>query len=514
MRTAASILGALVLLAALGAARPAAAQSDVDPIPRPGGGAFDPRVGTFPGGYRLPPLEPSRRVDVGGDEPLALGQVLASVERHHPTLESARQRVRAAEGEQLAAEGGFDLGLEARGWASPEGYYDWGRADVSLEQATPLWGTSVYAGWRVGRGGDIPDYYGRYRTLDLGELRAGVRVPLWRDGPIDSRRARIWGAAHATDAEEASLEARRLTMRLDATRAYWTWVAAGLRYEVLAELLALAERRDGQIAARVSAGAIPPIESLENRRVIVSRRTSLVSARRALEQAAIALSLHVRRDDGRPHVVDAGRVPTELTRLETLTVSLRQEVEAAWGRRPELERYRALVERQRVAVDLAENQFSPRIDLSVGASIDIGSGSTTERQRLGPAVLEGSVRVSFPLQFREARGGIARTRAELGALRADAQLARERIATQVQDAFSAVRAAEERLELARQSAEIAWAVADAERRRFELGATQLFIVNLREQAAGEARAVLVDAEALLHMAHAQWHAAIAAPLAE
>lgn len=469
---------------------------------------IDPRLATL-GGGTFTSLTPSDRLDIGGGEPLTLGQVLTSVERHHPTLEAALERVRAAEGEQLAAEGGFDLSLTATGWAAPQGYYDWGRADVQLDQPTPLWGTTFSAGWRIGRGGDIPVYYGQYQTLDLGEARVGVRVPLWRDGPIDGRRARMWRAGHTTDAERADLDARILQIRLDATQYYWTWVAAGRKYRVASELLDLAEDRDAQIAARVRAGALPAIESLENRRVIVGRRASLVSARREVERAAIALSLYTRHDDGRPRVMPPSRMPEPSAPPDPLVANVRAEVEAAWARRPEMERYRALLDRQRVSVELAENQLSPRIDLGVGASVDLGSGTAVEQDVLGTPVVEGSVLVSFPLQFREARGGIARTRAELAALHADAQLLRDRIAAQVQDAFSAVRAAEERVALAREAANVEAAVAEAERRRFELGATELFIVNMREQNAAAARAVLVDAEAVLEIAHAQWRAATA-----
>lgn len=485
---------------------------DVPPAPIDGAG-LDPRRVIFPGGYRLSDLAGSERIDVGGGEPLTLGQILASVERHHPTLEAERQRVRAARGERLAAEGGFDLNLTAAGWAAPVGYYDWGRADVRLDQATPLWGASLYAGWRIGRGGDIPDYYGGYETLDYGEIRAGVRVPLWRDGPIDARRARLWRAEHGADAQEASLRARMLRMRLEAADAYWSWVAAGLKYRVTADLLDLAERRDEQITARARSGAIPPIEALENRRVILARRTSLVSARRGLERAAIRLSLYYRRDDGSPRVPRGERLPGAIEPAERMRVNLRREVRAAWARRPELERYESLIERQRVSVDYAENRFAPQIDVTVGTSVDLGSGDGTtaigtDRQTtLSPPVVEGSILVSLPLQFREARGGIEQSRAELAALRADAQLARDRVATEVQDAYSALSAAWDRVELARESAEVAGAVAEAERRRFELGSTQLFIVNLREQAAAEARATVVDAEASLLVAQAAWAAA-------
>jgi cobalt-zinc-cadmium efflux system outer membrane protein len=476
----------------------------------PRGEGLDPMTMELPGGYRLTPLEPSERIDLGGGAPLTLERVLASAAQHHPSLEAARQDVRAAQGERLAAESAFDLGLTARAWGSPHGYYDWGRADVMLEQPTPLWGLSLYTGWRIGRG-DIPDYYGEHATLDLGEVRTGIRIPLWQDGPIDARRARLWRAEPGVDVERADLDARALRTRLEAASAYWSWVGAGLRYRVASDLLDLAEARDRQILARVRAGAIPPIEALENRRVIVERRGSLVSARRSLERAAIALSLYYRDDDGRPLLVSPDQLPDAITRRDDLSIDLRRAIADALDRRPELDRFHAMIAGQRVTMELAENRLAPRIDVTLETSLDVGAGTPAENMVLGTPVVEGSVLISFPLQFSEARGGIERTRAELASTRADFQLARERVAAEVADAYSALRAAIERLRLARESADVATAVAEAERRRFELGATELFIVNLREQAAAAARAELADADAALQVAYAQWDVVIGLP---
>ncbi|MGF1464700.1 MAG: TolC family protein [Sandaracinaceae bacterium] len=462
--------------------------------------------------YELPPIGESERVEVGGGPVLTLGQVLSSVERLHPAIEAGRERIRAAEGERLAAEGGFDLMFRAFGFGAPVGYYDYARADISLEQPTPLWGTTFYAGWKFGRGGDFPPYYGQFETLTGGELRAGVRIPLWQDGPIDSRRGRLRQAQQGVQVAEAAFGGQMLEMRLDATQAYWGWVAAGRRYGIVAGLLDLAEERDDQIAARVRSGAIPAIESLENRRTILARREALISARRSLERAAIALSLFLRSEDGTPRVADASRVPTEVPSPGRLEVEIDQAVAEALERRPEMARFAALVERQEVSIALARNRFAPQIDITLGAAADVGSGNEVQQEVIGPPVLEGTLMIAMPLQFREARGGVARTRAELAALQADARLMRDRITTQVQDALSAVRAAEEQVELARQSAQVATAVAIAERRRFRLGAAQLFIVNLREQAAALARARLVDAEAAVEVARATWRAATAQPV--
>jgi cobalt-zinc-cadmium efflux system outer membrane protein len=465
----------------------------------------------FPGGYRLDPLEPmdlpAAARDLGAGAALRLDEVIASVDAHHPPLEALAARARSAEGARLAAEGAFDPVLGARGFLTVFGYYEYGRLDVSVTQATPLWGTSFFAGWRIGRSVEIdrgfPEYYGQDETLDGGELRAGATVPLLRDGWIDARRATLWRAERATDAAEAELAARRLRVVYGATEAYLRWIAAGRKLEIALALARLAEDRDAQLAARSASGAIAPIEHLENRRAVLERRQAVVTAARALERAAIALGLFYRDEAGAPRTVGAARYPGLDERFAGDVPSEEEAVALALAQRPELERFRALRESAEIARDLAENQVLPRLDLTLSGSGDIGSTSDSSlRSRLSPPVAEGLVTLSIPLLLREGFGRRDAARADLEAVSADAELARDQITLEVRDAFSALRAAEQGVALATESREIAAAVAEAERARFEAGATTLLIVNLREATAAQAAASWVDARIDVEIAHA------------
>ena len=114
--------------------------------------------------------------------------------------------------------------------------------------------------------------------------------------------------------------------------------------------------------------------------------------------------------------------------------------------------------------------------------------------------------------MRRAAASIKR-RAELAALEADTELARDQIHLEVRDARSAVQAASEAIALAAEAEMVARAVADAERVRFDHGATSLLVVNLREAAAAAAAQAHVDARADLAVAHAMLEAAVGAPRA-
>jgi outer membrane protein TolC len=476
----------------------------------------------FPGGYQLGPLQPASVLEVGGGPALGLDEVIESVDRHHPALDAAQLRIAAAEGQRLAAEGAFDLGLTGRLFGSFLGYYEYGRADVQLTQPTPFWGTTFFGGWRIGRGfarGGIPDYYRYDETFDGGELRLGLNVPLWRDGPIDSRRATLWRSEHGVTAASEDFQARRLRVVLAASEAYWRWVAAGQRYLVLHALLRIAEDRDAQIGARAAAGAIPAIEHLENRRAILERRQALVVARRALEQRAIALSLYLRDGDGAPLVVSPRRVPERIAAPERVVEGEDASLARAVERRPELRRFAAQRRQAQVALDLADNQLSPRLDVTVTGALDVGGPGVSDPDRayqiqraLERPNLDALLSVQVPLQFREARGRIDQARAELGALDADLELATDQLRLEVRDARSAIAAAEESVALATDSEEVARAVALAERVRFDNGASSLLVVNLRETAAAQAAQARVDAQAELAIARALYDAATAEAL--
>lgn len=466
----------------------------------------------------LPPLQPLAGVPIpGGGVPLRLDEVLAVIDLRHPTLEAAAGKVRSAEGQERAAGAAFDPNFQAQGWAAPSGYYRYGRTDFVLSQATPVNGASLLAGWRLGRaleGSSIPGYYGHQETLTGGEFRAGLNVPLLRDGPIDARRAGITRTGLLVEAARAGAEAPLLRLRLAATEAWTRWAAAGARLRIARSLLALAEDRDRQIGDRVAAGALAAIEHLENRRTIMERRQGVVAAVRTVERTALTLAFHWRDEKGQPRVPDAMRLPLDGVSLGgsamDLPANLQAAVSQALAFRPELARWRALVAAGEVQAGLADNQVAPRFDLSAMGSVDVGGAPLAGQTAtvLSPPALEVGVTFQVPLGQREARGRAEAARADLGVLSAEARQQADQTRIEVQDAWSAVQRSLQALEQAQGAATVAGQVAEGERQRFQQGLGTLLLVNLREMAAARAEQSVVDAEADLGVARAQLRAAV------
>lgn len=421
---------------------------------------------------------------------LTLDMVLESVEQHYPQLVAADADVRAAEGDLLASEGGFDPTWQTRGTGIAGGYH-YGRLETRVDQPTPWWGVGFFGSYRLGRG-TIPPYYGEYYTGEYGALRAGVEVPLWRNGPIDRRRATLARSELGRTIAGLSREQQRIEVRRLAVTRYWEWLGAVRRFRVIGELLETARVRDGQILERVERGDLPRIEHVENRRVILQREGQLVTMRRALEQATIALSLFVRDREGEPLLVDASAAADEFPEpVELGAEAVRRAVDDAITARPEARRLRAQREQASVEARFAANQAAPEIDVLVAGSQHLGAAESYPK--LERPQIEVGIFIDIPLRNRAARGREQQASAMASSLDAQSELAEDRIRADVRDASSALTASIERLRLARGEYEVAVELERGERQRLELGSTTMLIVNLREQAAAEAAVRIVDA---------------------
>lgn len=442
-------------------------------------------------------------------QPLTLNDVLARTRQHHPLILAALRDQEVAEGEQLTARGSFDPLLRLRGDGTLVGYYQGGRLDLTLEQPTPLWGLSVFGGYRVSLG-KFADYDGKLETNEYGELRAGMQIPLWRNGPIDRRRANITRANLGTTAAKASVRLQRVELIRAATVRYWDWVAAGLRLRVAQSLETLAVARDEALRQRVSKGDAAAIERIDNQRALQQRMGLTAAARRSLEAASFELSLYVRGDEGQVLVPGLAQLPTALPLPPTAAIEQGEaRVQADFARactqRPDLQRLSLSKAQLQVERDWARNQAAPGIDAQVAVSQDLGPGLDSR----APTVLDASLLIDIPTLNRAAKGRVQAATAGMARLDAQLRLQGDRILLELRDALSAMEAARLRTQAATAEVALAARVENAERERFTLGDSTLFVVNLREQATVEAQLREIDATVEYYRALAGYHAALA-----
>lgn len=441
-------------------------------------------------------------IEAGRAAPLGVDEVVRRALEAHPLVQAASQERAIAAADLQSAEGGFDATWRTRAGVTPLGGYPSGRIDTVVEKPTPFGGTTFFAGYRWGSD-DFAVYDGKLETNQLGEIRAGVSAPLWRNGPIDRRRANVERAEAGTDVARWTIAQQRIDVGRAAALRYWEWVAAGHRVLLAERLLAITVARDAGIRARVESGDLPAIEADENQRAILQRRHLVVSAERSREQAAIALSLYLRDARGGPIAPDARRLPRPMPPPPAIPGDDVGALARALGQRPDRARLEPLRRQAEVEERWADNQLAPAIDVFAVGSQDLGEGDVKRE----PFELELGVLVEIPIERNQAEGRRAAARAALARIDAQESFATEQVLADLHDARSAMIAATRRLEIAGAERVLAERLTTAERDRFDLGESSLLLVNLREQAMLEAQAREVDASADAHRAHAAWLAA-------
>lgn len=442
---------------------------------------------------------------LAGEPPLSLTRVLRSLTRTHPTIEEARQLVLAARGDRLASEGAFDPKVQLGAKGQPLGTYDKGQLEALVTQVTPWWGVSFFAGWRRGFG-SFALYDGDLETLSGGEFSTGFSAPLWRDGPIDAMRARMQQADF--DVLSSKQKQRFVTLLLQnaAAHAYWNWVEAGQLLRVNQSLLEVASTRNAGLKRRIEKGDAAEILGVDNERILLDRRAKVVLSRQKVEQAAVKLSLYLRDAEGEPVRIPAQRLPDTLPTASPPSQSqLQRDIRHALRNRPDIALFSLAEQRQQVEAELQDNRVGPRIDLHGWLAKDFGTG----KDELRPLDLGIGLTVEIPLLLRKERGKRNAARAKLAAAKQKTRLGRDKVEAEIRVAHAAVVAASEVVVLARQQRIAAERMAAAERRRFELGETDLLSVNLRELSAAKAWSDEIEARANFQRARADYRTAAA-----
>ena len=458
----------LTLLACQAFASPSAAQN-IEPVGDP-----------------QPEIEEAAQPPVG--DVLTMREVLRSSARHAPEILAAAAQERQAAGRLLSTRGEFDMLFKGDGFSRVLGYYDGAKAEAKAYQPLTNNGGQVYAGYRVSRG-DFPIYEDQYFTNKLGEVSVGGVFSLLRDRLTDSRRTKL--AQAEADVSIASFERQMVAIGVQqrALDAYLQWVAAGQRVRGFRQLLNLAESRQSGIERGIRLGAQPAILSVENRQNIVQRCSNLVRAERTLDAAANDLSFFWRDALGRPVFPTSDLLPDEFPDLKSPLPVFGGLDRLA---RPDLSAILLRMDKARAERLLAENDLRPRLDVGVDVSKDLGAEGLGGPSRT-PLETKVGVTFSMPLQRRDAQGRSIAASAKIDELQRKHSQLEDEIVVRINRLAIRADAAEDQISLARQDASLAQQLAEAERRRLFLGASDLLTVNLREQALLQARINLLDA---------------------
>lgn len=381
----------------------------------------------------------------------------------------AQQYVSQARAE--AAKGSFDTRLGAKydnkRYPTSTGEF----ADIFIEKPTES-GIAFLAGYRKAEG---VQEYNNIKTGDDGELRVGVKVPVFAvvEG-VNERTFRYRSAA--LDARRSGSDAldNLRKLRFDVFHAYYVLLYRHETVALASQLLQRAQERLAFVQTKVQAGEIPQIEQLEARRQLLDREQRLLDAQNAY---GIALTALLRYLGLTPQVFDQRfalpplpmDAPAELTYADAL--------QQAYARRPDLASLRYETRRLELSNEYIAVQQYPRFNVALYGVHDFQYDNGVKI----------SVDMDFPLERRVYHGQKREVAKRRRAVEEVLRVKRIEIETGLSNRFNTVHILKRNIEKAQQEVAVARQLASAERKRFSLGAGELMMVNLRELATLEAQ---------------------------
>ncbi len=424
---------------------------------------------------------------------LMLEDVLGSSLRHYPQILESKAAIDAQKGAVTASQGIFDLELNNDSYARPSGFYNGRITDTRLEKRLEGTNTRVYGGYRVAEG-DFPIYEDKLFTNDGGEFSLGAMFSLLRNRAIDEERFSLMNNELQLNAAELDLLLTKISVQHQAMHAYAEWLAAGQVVQVRRDLLAIAEERQDALSQRAARGDVADIFVTENRQYIFARRAKLNEAERAFINAANKLSLFWRDEAGEPVSPTADALPARAPVLvRPQKDAAENDVLKAIEARPEFGVLDATIKQEENRLALGENRIMPKVDVGVETARDYGDGSPTRDETEGMVKLN----VSIPLQRRAGEGIVAQAKARLKELQYQRRLLDDQIRAEIRNILADIEAAEQNVALAEQEVQVALTMQRAEQERFTSGASDFFVVNLREDNVANAR--IKQAESVLKL---------------
>lgn len=417
---------------------------------------------------------------------LAPDAVLAASAEHFPDILEGLARRRAVESGVEEARGAFDLVFESEGKQYASGFYNGREVGARVRQEVAPLGASLYGGYRVSDG-TFPIYEDIRFTNTDGELKVGAVFSLLRDREIDERRFRVKDARLALEEADLELTLTQVGVQHKALVAYWRWAAAGRQLAVYEDLLKIARDRQAGLDQQVKAGARARIFLTENLQNIARRQRLATEAEREFVAATNNLSFYYRGADGAPVTPPRDALPPLALLTSPSGVEVRSaDFSALIAARPELRALGVSLDRAERRVALNRNALLPSLEALAEVSTDFGDIAEGGASRDSTDTVVG-LKFSAPLQRREARGKLRRAEADLEALEQRRRLAEDRIEVDLRNILLDLDTSSALMDIAAQEVDQSETMQRAERERFASGASDFFLVNIREETAADAR---------------------------
>lgn len=423
---------------------------------------------------------------------LTLQEFLAGVAAYSPLARNARLQQDQAQGALQMARGAFDPKLYAD-WQQKsfggKSYYTLGSTGMKVQSPFAL---SFKSEFNTARGAFLNP---EDKLPTAGQALLGANLPLLNGLLIDPYRAELQQARLGLPMAGATRQSQLNDLLFEAGLAFVDWSVAWAQVGIYQQAADIARFRLGGVVESFLQGDKPAVDTLETYILLQNRLFDLNEARLATKVAAQALEAFFwspNRPSPPGSPLSGGRQPAVFADTNAPILPLLDSFLVELPRHPEL---RLLgLELQQLAIErrLAAEQLKPRLDLSynlLGNGTDFtpanGAGNL-----LRDALLQNykwGLDFSFPLFLRKERGKLALTTLKQETTTNKLQQKQADLEVKMRNYFSELQNSASQIALYRSISDNYQRLLDAERVKFDLGESSVFLLNTREQKLLEAQ---------------------------
>lgn len=401
---------------------------------------------------------------------LSENDVARSVLDNFSLIQEAELKAKSAQGELTSAEGAFDHKLIFKSRNSIEHKYDNKYFETTIERQTALGGTSLVAGHRQGLG-NFPAYDGKYQTSGAGEIFAGLSFPILRNRKTDEFRTNLRLKQIENNQAELEAKLKRMIYLHKAISLYYKWILETQKLKINKGIFDLALKRQDMLEKKFKAGDIEKIKLIDNQRALDKRSGDIVKNEIELNKIRAELGIYLRGKNG--EVID---LPTEASPEFILQKNESYLLSTDISLSPQLKILNLEIEKLKLESLFFDQSKLPGLNFDLLGAKEMSNNQPYDSERMVVGI-----KFDYPLENRKAEGKSVSYFYKVLAVEKNKQYLESELTQQINFFIKASNDSKARWEILNKEFEGTQKMAEAEKSKWAQGASDLFVVNLREQ---------------------------------
>lgn len=391
---------------------------------------------------------------------------------NHPVVKMAGLQVDYAAADLMMARGGFD----------PKVFSDFDRKSIGGEDyynhwisqlKVPIWGGIDLKVEREQNAGSRLN-----PELSSRQTFTGFSVPIGKGLLMEERRSTLFQSRIYQDMSVAEQQKMVNKIVFSGAKDYWEWY---LSYQILqlnSEAYQLASDRFNLVVEQARVGEKAPIDSVEAKITLQTRKVNLANARVDFRNSSLLLSNYLWNQEEQPLLIPETFIPPPIPSYLLTEEKLQELLDLARNGHPEITKLILKNEQYEIQRRLARESFKPQLDVDFGY-LDTPKYGFSDYNLFNSNHKLG-VNFSVPLFMRKERGKMQQVKIKILENNLDRrQLSRE-IINEVQIAFNEAKNLETVISIQEEAGQLQERLLEAEKLKFSIGESNLFLINSRE----------------------------------